>query len=83
MVVGAAFTVDHALDCRSVVEDLAFLVWNSEPIVKEAGDDEQGALVADLAIRGVWQSQCESIFDIRVVGTDALSYYSHAPQDVL
>ena len=59
MVVGVAFTVDHALDCRNVVEDLAFLVWNSvvrrKPIVKEASDDEQGALVTDLAIRGVWQ----------------------------
>ena len=39
--------------------------------------DEQGTLVADLAIRGVWQPQCESIFDIRVLrDTDALSYPS-------
>ena len=96
---GAAFTLDHALDCRfgglvthrhnevrDAVGDLASLVWNPvrhEPIVKEAGDDEQGALAADLAIRGVWEPQCEGIFDIRVVDTDALSYFSHAPQDVL
>ena len=72
---GAAFTVDHALDCcfgglvtsrhnevRETVGDLASLVWNlvrHEPIVKEAGNDEQGALVADLAIHGSWQPQCE------------------------
>ena len=38
---------------------------------------------ADLAIRGVWQPQCEGIFDIRVVDTDALSYRARAPRDVL
>ena len=96
---GATFTVDHALDCRfgglvtrrrsevrDAVGDLASLVWNPvrrEPVVKEAGDDEQGALVANLAICGVWQPQCEGNLDIRVVDTDALSYRAHAPQDIL
>ena len=77
---GATFTVDHALDCRfgglvtrrhnevrDAVGYLASLVWNPvrhEPIVKEAGDDDRGALIADLAILGVWQPQCEAIFDI-------------------
>ena len=72
---GASFTVDRALGCclgglvilrhneeRDAVGDLVSLVWNPvrrEPIVKEAGDDEQVALVADLAIHGVWQLQCE------------------------
>ena len=71
---GATFTVDHALDCGfgglvinrhnevwGAVGDLASLLWNPvrhEPIVKEAGDDEQGSLVADLAICGVWQPRC-------------------------
>ena len=50
--------------------------------MKEAGD-VCGALIADLAIRGVWQPQCEAIFDIRVVDIDALSYCSRSPQDVL
>ena len=57
-------------------------MWNPvrrEPVVREAGHDEQGALVADLAIRGVWQPQCEGIFDIRVVDTDVLSYRARAP----
>ena len=42
-------------EVRDAVGDLASLVWNPvrcEPVVKEAGHDEQGALVADLAIRG-------------------------------
>ena len=68
---GAAFTVDHALDFRfgglvtrrqnevqDAVGDFASLVWNfvrHQPIVKEAGDDEHGTLIADLAVHGVWQ----------------------------
>ena len=44
--------------------------------MKESGDDEQGALVADLAICGVWQPQCEGIFYIWVVDTDTLPYCS-------
>ena len=62
---GTTFTVDHALDCHfgglvtcrhnevhNAVGDLASLVWNPvrrEPIVKEAGSDDCGALIADLA----------------------------------
>ena len=68
------------------VGDLDSLMWNPvrcEPIVKEAGDDEQGTLIADLAIRGVWQLQCADIFDIRVVDTDPLSYCSCAIQECL
>ena len=40
------------------VRHLASLVWNPvmhEPILKKAGDEEQGALVAHLAICGVLQ----------------------------
>ena len=63
---GDSFTLYHALDChhgglvtrrhnevRDAVGDLASLVWNpvrNEPNVKEAGHDEQGSLVADLAV---------------------------------
>ena len=84
---GSLVTSRHS-EVREAVGNLASLVWNPvrcEPIVNDAGrDDEQGALVADLAIRGVWQPQCEGIFDIRIVqDTDVLSYRSHAPQDVL
>ena len=31
-------------------------------------------MVADLSIRGVWQSQTVALFDVRVIDTDASSY---------
>ena len=55
--------------------DLSSLVWGSvhrEPVVQEACDG-RGALIADLAVCGVWQAQCDALFDIRVVDTDAPS----------
>ena len=57
--------------------DLASLVWN--PVVKEpvVSDDSGGIfepLVADLCLRGVWQPQTQSLFDIRGVDTDTRSY---------
>ena len=76
---GSSFTVDHALDCRfrglvtcrhnevrDAIGDLASLVWGQvsrEPIVCEATAGSQDTLVADLAVRGVWQPQCEALFD--------------------
>ena len=53
-----------------------------KPIVREASDDSS-ALKVDLAVRGVWQPQCDALFDIRLVDTDAPSYRSHASPDVL
>uniref|UniRef100_A0A1X7UZP3 Uncharacterized protein n=1 Tax=Amphimedon queenslandica TaxID=400682 RepID=A0A1X7UZP3_AMPQE len=41
------------------------------------------ALIADLAVRGAWTPQTEALFDIRVVDTDAQSYLSKSPPDVL
>ena len=66
--------------------DLSSLVWGAvlhDPIVQEASDDGQSILKADLAVQGVWQPQCESLFDIRVVDTDAPSYHASTPPDVL
>ena len=46
-----------------------------EPIVQEANDAcGIPSLVADLSIRGVWQSQTVALFDIRVIDTDAPLY---------
>ena len=72
-------------EVRDAFGDLSSLVWgpvHREPIVPEASDDSS-ALKADLAVRGVWQPQCDALFDIRVVDTDAPSYRSRAPPDVL
>ena len=95
---GATFTTDHALDCRfgglvtrrhnevrDAFGDLSSLVWglvHREPVVQEACDG-RGALIADLAVRGVWQAQCDTLFDIRIVDTDAPSYRSRTSQDIL
>ena len=85
--------LDHALCCRKggliiqghneicdAIGDLAALVWSqvpSEPVVKDASEDSD-ALIADLGVRGVWQSQVMALFDIRVVETDALSSSAEA-----
>ena len=46
-----------------------------EPIVQEANDAcGIPSLVADLSIKGVWQSQTIALFDVRVIDTDAPSY---------
>ena len=96
---GATFTIDHALDCRfgglvthwhnevhNAFEDLSSLVWglvHCEPIIQEASDDGRTVLKADLAVHGVWQPQCDAIFDVRIVDTDAPSYHSRTLPDVL
>ena len=46
-------------------------------------DPSSETLIADVRIRGVWQSQVDALFDVRVFDTDALSYLSRLPQAVL
>ena len=74
-------------EIRDAVGDLASLAWGQvirEPVVQEADfHDGQEALVADLAVRGVWQPQAEALFDVRVTDTDAQSYLHRSPKDVL
>ncbi len=49
------------------------------PIVRDADDvNNKPALVADLKVRGVWKPQIDTLFDVRVVDADALSY-EHCP----
>ena len=50
--------------------------------MKEA-EEGQPALIADRLVRGVWQPQAEALFDVRVIDTDAQSYHSHSPREVL
>ena len=95
---GAPLSIGHALDCRfgglvtrrhnevlDAFGDLASLVWS--PVVKEpiVNDGSAGAdtLIADLCVRGVWEAQTEALFDIRVIDTDARSYCTRSPKDVL
>ena len=72
-------------EVRDAFGDLSSLVWGTvqrEPIFCEASDDGS-ALKADLAVSVIWQPQCDAHYDIRVVETDATSYRSHTPPDVL
>ena len=96
---GSEFSVTHALDCRKgglVVQrhneirdticSLASLVWGQvvkEPVASDSLVSDTGALVADIAIRGVWQRQATALFDVRVIDTDAKSYLRQSPQSVL
>ena len=53
-------------------------------MVKEANlPSGSPVLVADLSVRGVWVHQSESLFDIRIIYTDARSYLDRPPFDVL
>ena len=95
---GAQFSIEHALDCRfgglvgrrhnevrDAFGDLASLVWSpviKEPVVRD-GSTGADTLIADLCVRGVWEPQTEALFDIRVVDTDARSYRTRPPRDVL
>jgi len=40
-------------------------------------------LVADLCVRGVWLPQAETLFDIRIINTNAQSYLSQPPVSVI
>ncbi len=64
-------------EVRDAVYDLSSLIWTNirrEPVVREADDANNiCALVADMGVRGVWEAQRETLFDIRVTDTDAFS----------
>ena len=91
-------TTSHALDCkkgglvtirhneiRDVLHDMSSLAWSQvikEPVVNEAQNGSDG-LIGDISVRGVWQSQSTTIFDVRVVDSDAPSYTGKSPLQVL
>ena len=58
---------------------------NQEPVVREADDKNNvPALIADLVVRGCWQPQVVTLFDVRVVvDTDAKSYVQRNDEAVL
>ena len=64
-------------EVRDSLGDLTPLVWSQEKrelVVKEA-DKAAGtlALIADMAVWGMWMPQAEALFDVRVINTDAQS----------
>ena len=95
---GSEFSLSYILDCckgglvtqchnevRNALDDLAALAYREvicEPFVQEGGNGVP-ALIADPGIRGVWLSQIEALFDVRVTDADAPSYMSRSIADVL
>ena len=58
-----------------VTASIAYKEVVREPVVREPNDREKvPALVADLSVRGVWQPQATTFFDVQVVDSDANSY---------
>ena len=87
---GSLFSAEHALDCRGgglvcqrhnevrdAVCDLVSLTWcqvQKEPVVCEE-ELSSVPLIANVRVRGVWQSQDDTLFDVRVVEADVPSSY--------
>ena len=64
-----------ALACSDVI---------TEPVVREADQSNNTtALIANVSIRDVWQSQTEALLDICVMDTDDQSYLHRAVEAVL
>ena len=65
-------------EIRDALRDLASIAYKEvtrEPVVREAYDKNNvPALIADLGVHGCWQPQVVTLFDVRVVDTDAKSY---------
>ena len=82
-----ALVMQRHNEIRDVISDLAGRAWNQitrEPVIRNASESSVGpALIADLGVRGVCQTQAVALFDVRAIDTDAQSYRSHTPQSVL
>ena len=64
-------------EIRDALGDLASIAYKEvlrEPVIREPNvQNNVPALVADLSVRGVWQSQTTTFFDVRVDDSDASS----------
>ena len=74
-------------EIRDALGDLASIAYKEvlrEPVIREPNVQKNvPALVADLSVRGVWQSQTTTFFDVRVVDSDASSYVQRDVNAVL
>ena len=74
-------------EIRDAFGDLASIAYKEvlrEPVIREPNvQNNVPALVADLSVRGVWQSQTTTFFDVRVVDSDASSYVQRDVNAVL
>eukprot|EP00731_Ephydatia_muelleri_P024359 Em0016g630a len=83
---GGLVTQRHS-EVRDVIGDLASVVFKEvvkESVVQEANEAEGvPSLIADLSIRGVWQSQTVALFDVHVTDTDAPSHSQRVVSAIL
>ena len=75
-------------EIRDVTGQLASLAYGhvtTEPVVRSpgTGGSDDGGLVCDLAVRGVWNPQTDVLLDFKVVNTDASSYVNRPVRSVL
>ena len=75
----------HHNEGWDAIGDLSSLVWKQvqkEPIICESTIDDSTSetCIVDLRVRGVWESQLDAIFDVRVFDTDAPSYCSRSTE---
>ena len=73
-------------EIRDLLCELSSIVWNNvvrEPIIQESSTNLSEGLIADLAVRGVWQRQCTAMFDVRILDSDSPSYSNKSPQSVV
>uniref|UniRef100_A0A1X7T0Q2 Uncharacterized protein n=1 Tax=Amphimedon queenslandica TaxID=400682 RepID=A0A1X7T0Q2_AMPQE len=83
IVVGALGAISHRISDWLKRLEINIKVCR-EPIVQESNiQNKSPALVADLAIRGVWSPQSEALLDICVVNTDTQLYLNRSLSDVL
>ena len=82
---GGLVTIRHNEICDLFCE-LSLLAWKNvvkEPTLQEPSPTQSTeGLAADLAVRGVWQQQCTTMFDVWIIDNDA-SYSNKQPLNVL
>ena len=79
-------TIRHDKICDLFCE-LSSFAWKNvvkEPTLQEPSSTQSTeGLAADFAVRGVWQQQCTTMFDVQIVDTDSPSYFNESPLNVL
>ena len=76
----------HHNKIRDAIANVSLLAWNQiriEPFVRETNSlDDFPALITDIGILSVWLPQVEGLMDVKVVDTDAQSYFDHSLRKV-